>query len=469
MNESRPSDCKPKAGLLPLYIKLYDDKMPEKRPRMESFYRQIEGALQERGLEVLTAPVCRLRKEFEAAVRGFEQSGAEAIVTLHLAYSPSLESADALAASRLPIIICDTTPSYGYGPDQDPDELMYNHGIHGVQDLCNLLLRRGKPFRLEVGHWQRSDVLDRVARDMLAARLAARMHSARAGLIGDPFQGMGDFYVTPSDLKKTIGIETRLLSPGRFRRLAASVTEEELDREREQDRQRFEFREVKPETYERSLRVGLAVERWVAEERLDALSFNFLSVSRARGLDTVPFLAASKLLAKGVGYGGEGDLLTACLVAALASVYPETSFTEMFCPDWERGTIYLSHMGELNWRLAEGKPLLLEMDYKWSDTGNPVYLSGRFKPGSFVLVNLAPMREGYRLIVAPAEMLPVTGQDRMERSVRGWFRPPLPLPEFLGAYSRLGGTHHLALSYGAPVETVVAFGLMMGWETMIIK
>jgi L-arabinose isomerase len=169
-----------------------------------------------------------------------------------------------------------------------------------------------------------------------------------------------------------------------------------------------------------------------------------------------------------VGYGGEGDLLTASLVAALAGSYPESSFTEMFCPDWEHGTVYLSHMGELNWRLAAGKPLLLEMDYKWSQAANPVYLAGRFKPGDFLLVNLAPMARGYRLIVAPARMLEVPGPDRMERSVRGWFQPPLPLAEFLAAYSRLGGTHHLALSYGAPADTVTAFGRMMGWDTQAI-
>jgi L-arabinose isomerase len=210
------------------------------------------------------------------------------------------------------------------------------------------------------------------------------------------------------------------------------------------------------------------VEKWVAQERLDAFSFNFLSIDRSLGLDTVPFLAASKLLARGVGYGGEGDLLTASLGAALAAVWPETSFSEMFCPDWERGTVYLSHMGECNWRLLAGKPLLLEMDYKWSRAANPVYLAGRFKPGDFLLVNLAPMARGYRLIAAPARMLEVPGADRMERSVRGWFQPPLPLAEFLAAYSSLGGTHHLALSYGASADTVAAFGRMMGWDTQAI-
>lgn len=56
-----------------------------------------------------------------------------------------------LADTRLPIIVCDTTPSYSYGPEQHPDELMYNHGIHGVQDMFNLLVRNGKPFTIEVG------------------------------------------------------------------------------------------------------------------------------------------------------------------------------------------------------------------------------------------------------------------------------------------------------------------------------
>ncbi len=395
--------AKPTAGLLPLYLKLYDDGMPQVRARMQSFYGQIAARLEARGLAVLTVPVCRLRAEFQAAVRSFEQAGAEAIVTLHLAYSPSLESADALARSRLPVIVCDTTPAYAYGPDQDPEELMYNHGIHGVQDLCNLLLRRGKPFQLEAGHWERSDVLDRVAWDVLAARMATHLRRTRAGLIWEPFRGMGDFHVPQAGLKKTIGIETCPLDFDRFKRLAAAVTGEELARERARDRERFEFREVNPEAYERSLRVGLAVEKWVEEERLDAFSFNFLS-----------------------------------------------------------------HMGELNWRLTEGRPLLLEMDYKWSDAANPVYLAGRFKPGNVLLINLAPMRDGYRLIVTPAEMLPITGADRMERSVRGWFRPPLPVAEFLGAYSRLGGTHHLALTYGAPARSIEAFGRMMGWDTQVI-
>jgi L-arabinose isomerase len=458
----------PRIGLLPLYLKLYDDTMADRRPRVEAFYGQIAAELERRGLHVVRTPMCRIAPEFEAAVRSFEEAGAEAIVTLHLAYSPSLESADALSRTRLPIIVCDTTPTYSFSARQDPDEVMYNHGIHGVQDMCNLLIRRGKSFTIQVGHWQKSDVLDRVVRDVTAARMAGRIRSLRVGLIGRPFKGMGDFSVPVAEMRHRIGVEVRTLEARKFARLLASVTEQELQAEREIDAKRFDFAKVTPEAYMRSARTGIAVQKWVDREELGAFTVNFLDVNRANGIPTVPFLQASKLMAQGLGYAGEGDALTAALVAALAAVFPQTSFTEMFCPDWQGGTIYLSHMGEVNFELVSGKPRLLEMEYNWSDAENPVFVAGRFRAGKILLVNLAPMASGFRLVVAPATMVDAGGKDRMERSVRGWFRPEIAVPEFLARYSRAGGTHHLALSYDADAEVVQTFGRMMGWETVLI-
>jgi L-arabinose isomerase len=462
-----------KIGLLPLYLKLYDERDRDKRPRIESFYEQIASELEKRKVGVVRSPICRTKSEFEAAVRSFEDGGAEAIVTLHLAYSPSLESADALARTSLPIVVCDTTPTYSFGPDQNPEEIMYNHGIHGVQDMCNLLVRRGKPFHIEAGHWQKSDVLDRVVRHLVSARMAHRLRTLKAGLVGEPFEGMGDFYVSPADLKATLGVETRVLNPPQFKTLLSEVTEKEIQAERDLDEKRFTMEGVNEESYRRSVRNGLALQKWIDKEGMGAFSFNFLQIGRATGLETAPFLQASKLMARGVGFGGEGDLLTASLVCALAAGNPETSFSEMFCPDWKNGSVFLSHMGEMNWKLAAGKPRLLEMDYQWSDAANPVYVSGCFKAGEFVLVDLLPLeplRKGaYRLIIAPAKMLDVPGKDSFGRSIHGWFKPGLPVAEFLAEYSRAGGTHHLAISYGLSVETVEAFGRMMGWETVVIR
>lgn len=459
---------KPKIGLLPFYLELYDRAMPEVRPRIDAFKDTIANELRERGLDVVDVPVCRIKPEFVKAVHTIEQSGADAIVTLHLAYSPSLESEEALALTDLPIIALDTTPSFDYGPQTNPDELMYNHGIHGVQDMCNLLVRNGKRFWIEAGHWKQSDVLDRIASCARSAQMASAMKTARVGRIGEPFAGMGDFAVDPTELAN-IGIEVVSCDFSRLKELLPPEDSPEVHTEVEGDCQRFSGQALKSEAHVRSVRAGLAVRRWIDEERLSAFTMNFLAFGRSAGIEVVPFLEASKAMSRGIGYAGEGDVLTAALVSALASVYPETTFTEMFCPDWESERIFVSHMGEVNIDLCAEKPLLKEMPFPWTDAQNPVVAVGRLKPGEAVLVDLAPTSAGvFTLIASSVRMADVHGSDRMQELIRGWFKPPVPVADFLASYSRAGGTHHAALVYGNVIQEIVRFGEMMGWNVVCI-
>jgi L-arabinose isomerase len=449
-------------GLLPLYIELYDQALAHARPRMEQFYAEIAEALRRRGLEVETVAICRRSSEFRAAVGKFEKAGVDALVTLHLAYSPSLESAAALAATALPIVVLDTTPTFDYGPTQDPAELLYNHGIHGVQDMCNLLIRNGKPFEIVAGHWRKSDVFDRVVALTRAARVARRMRTGRVGIIGRPFRGMGDFAVAPALMQRTIGLRTIQASPSR---LSADVSSADVRREILADRQSYRLGKVSAEALRQSAVACLAVRRWIEQEKLSAFTMCFLDIDRACGLPTVPFLAACKAMAAGIGYAGEGDILTAALVGAMASVYPETTFTEMFCPDWKGNRIFLTHMGEVNPRVLAGKPTVVEMEYRFSETRNPVRLIGCLQSGTATFVNLAPLPDGkYRLILAPVRMAPPGPRDRMQQSMRGWLKPSMPVEDFLEAYSRLGGTHHAALVYGNVALELAAFGRWMGWD-----
>jgi len=191
-----------KIGLLPLYLKLYDDSVPSMRPRIDAFLETITHELPVLGLELVSAPICRVKSEFLSAVNMFENEGAAAIITLHLAYSPSLESIDALTGTDLPILVLDTTENYEFDASVNAEEISFNHGIHGVQDMCNLLLRRGKAFNVFAGHCRYSNVLERVANHCRGLEVAAAFRGAKIGLVGEPFQGMGDFQVPFDELKQ---------------------------------------------------------------------------------------------------------------------------------------------------------------------------------------------------------------------------------------------------------------------------
>jgi len=452
----------PRIGLLGLYLELYDRAMPQVRPRVDAFYGTIAQELGRRGLAVTTAPVCRQQPEFAQAVAAFEQVGVDAIVTLHLAYSPSLEAADVLAGTRLPIIVLDTTPAAGYGPGQDPDALMFNHGIHGVQDLCSVLRGRGKRFQVEAGHCQQSDVLDRIAGWAQAAALATGMRQARVGIIGAPFPGMGDFAVPFAALRESIGMEVIPAEPSYLAALVPSPDAPTVAEEMAADREAFDTEGLDADSHRESVRAGLAVRRWLEEEDLSAFTCNFLDIG-GLGLPTVPFLEASKAMARGLGYAGEGDVLTAALVGVLAQAAP-TTFTEMFCPDWAGNRVFLSHMGEVNPDLLTA-PGLVARPFPWAEVRPPVHPAGMLQAGEAALVNLAPVPGTYQCMVWPVDMVAPEGPNRMEGSIHGWLAPRFPVAEFLASYSRLGGTHHCALVYGAQAAWLAhRLAVMMDWE-----
>lgn len=69
-----------KIGLLPLYVKLYDDVLPQLRERLEEFYKEIAALFEERNVQVVRAPFCRLKAEFGQAIHDFETQNVDAVV-----------------------------------------------------------------------------------------------------------------------------------------------------------------------------------------------------------------------------------------------------------------------------------------------------------------------------------------------------------------------------------------------------
>ncbi|NIA20565.1 MAG: hypothetical protein GWP05_01050 [Anaerolineaceae bacterium] len=460
---------KPRAGLLPFYIKLYDDCRPEMHKVLDPFLDRVAAGLAGQGVEVVRTGICRLAGEFETAVAELEEQDVDLLVTLHLAYSPSMESIDALARSSLPLLVLDTTMDHDFGPAVDPERLLYNHGIHGVQDLACMLRRRGRAFEIVAGHITESGLLSRAADMVRAARAARRLRQTRALRIGEAFRGMGDFAVSDAALKQKLGISVTQIGAADLTGACEQVSDEMITEEMASDRKQFAG-EVSEDVHRRSVRVGLGLRRRLEAESVGAFSVNFLAFdSPAGAVNTVPFLEISKAMARGIGYAGEGDVLTAALVGALLSAFRKTTFTEIFCPDWKGDALFLSHMGEINPAVAAERPRLCEKDFPFTRARNPAFLACAPEAGPAVLVNLAPGPEDtFRLIVCPVEVLGDGTHPAAQEMVRGWIRSPLSVDRFLEEFSRCGGTHHSALVLGDHAEAIAAFARFAGLECCVI-
>jgi L-arabinose isomerase len=460
----------PRVGILPLYIRLYDDRIPEHRGEFDVFLKKVESRLSLAGLEVVRAQVCREKEEFAEAIRKLEQQKVHCLITVHLAYSPSLESLSALLETELPIIVLDTTMDASFSQNVEPSRIMYNHGVHGVMDLTAVLRRNGRLFQIIAGHLDEIGVLERTVAMTRAAVAVHAFRASRALKIGESFKSMGDVAVAPELLRKRFGISIDEVDLEPLAAKIETVSQQEIEEEIARDQEVF-LCDLPRDVHVGSVRVGLGLRRLLEEGHYAAFSLSFLSFQdRKSAASTVPFLEISKAMARGVGYAGEGDMMTASFVGALSQGFGRTTFTEVFCPDWKGDSLFLTHMGEINPEVADERPMMVEQPFPFTEASNPAFLVCSLRPGAAVYVNLAPgPDESFSLLVAPVEVEADATDERWSRTIRGWIRPECGVVDFLEANSKNGGTHHSALVLDQTPEAVSAFAGFLGIDCHVIK
>ncbi len=448
-----------KVGLLPLYISLYDEGAPHLRERLYKFYDCISSKISEKGVEVVTNDFCCEPEQFEGAIAKFEKEKCDAIMTLHMAYSPSLKSIETLAKTSLPIIIIDTTDTEDFSDSSSPSNISYCHGIHGVMDMCNMLKKNNKPYAIAAGYYETNDVIERAIGFLKAAVSAKAVFNSKTGSVGGYFDGMGDFQISDDKLKEKFGIDVVYPKESELEELAKTVTQEEIETEKQRNSKDFNFIEtLDDKIYTNSVKADLTLKKWIEKNNLNALTVNFRNIC---GLPTMPFMGACRAMQSGIGYAGEGDKFTASFVGGLLKGYKDTSFVEIFCPDWKNGSVMISHMGEMNYNASQDKPEAFEKNFIYGDCDNPIVATCAYKEGNAVFMNVFEDSEGINALIAPVHVL---GErtDNFKKNIRGWLDFRMPVGTLLEKISIAGATHHSILVYDTTPEEMKFFAKLTG-------
>lgn len=448
---------KAKVGLLGLMLELYD-AWPDLKPAMAEFARTLGNALSAFA-EVEFPGVCNTREQVERTVAAFEAAGKDLLLVVLLTYAPSHIALPALLRTRLPILIFNTQQLYAVTPDTRAIDTTHNHGMHGVQDLANVLLRAGRAFHLVTGHYQDARALEEVRQWCDAARVARQMRQLRIGLLGYAMEGMGDFGLDETAFLAQLGVEVRHIAMQELAARAAAAPAKTIAAQMAEDRTRFHFApDITEAEHAASARLEWALRETLRERGMHGFASHFLAISQEGQLETLPFLAASKLLADGYGFGGEGDVTSAAAVCMLQALAGQASFTEMFTMDFAHNAILMMHMGESNWRMARSDAPIYALRSTLGDIMHvpiaPVLLAFALAPGDATLVSLTTTSGGrLKLIVTEGQVLDFPYIPDLARP-HFKFAPQGDLCAFLTRFSREGGSHHQALAYGHWADTV---------------
>jgi L-arabinose isomerase len=453
-----------KVGLLGLMLKLYD-QLPELKPAMAEFAQELVETLSPFA-EIGFPGVCNTREQVDQAVASFEAEDVDLIIVVLLTYAQSHIALPALTRTRLPILIFNTQRLQAVTQQTTSWETTENHGMHGVQDLANVLLRAGRRFELVTGHYQDERAVREVQSWCDAARTVRALRAMCIGLLGYPMEGMGDFGIDHTALLSQIGVGVHHLPMRLVAERAEAAPQDAVAAQMAQDRERFQLQAgITAAEHEASSRLEWAMRRVLEEQGLQGFAAHFLAASEEGQLETLPFLASSKLLAEGYGFGGEGDVTSAAAVAMMHSLAGAANFTEMFTMDFAGNAALMMHMGEANWHMARKDEPIHLVRSALGLAGVPVeplLLAFSLEPGEVTLTSLTTLADGQiGFVVTEGQVVDFPYLADLERP-HYKFRPDGDLCDFLTRFSLAGGSHHQALAYGRWADTVERVADLLG-------
>src|SRR3954470_3326784 len=343
---------RPRIALLGIMQSLYDEMLPGIAERQAGYAGEVAAALESVADVRVFAPV-KEREDAERAMRELAGQDLDGLLVVNLTYGPAMRVARLLAETPLPVCLANIQPVPAVTADWDMADLTCNQGIHGAQDTANAMVRAGRPFHVGTGDGRDESFHEAVVRWARAAAAVTRWRSLKVGVVGYAMNAMGDIRVDEHTLLQTLGPQVDALAPGALHRAMTAVAAGDVRALLDGEGERFA---VDPRLGAREredhARMQLGLQQLLAQGGYGAYSPHFDAIADDGRFARLPLAAASSLLAKGYGFGAEGDALTAALCCAARDLLGETQFTEMYAMDFARDAILMSHMGEGNWALA---------------------------------------------------------------------------------------------------------------------
>jgi L-arabinose isomerase len=445
---------------------LYDDMIPGIAERQAGYAAQVAARLADVGEFIPSSPV-KHRADAERELRAFENAGLDGVMVVMLTYGPAMRVARLLSECRLPILLANIQPEPDVTAAWDMADMTYNQGVHGAQDTANAMVRAGRRFAVITDDWRSPSFAVDVDRWARAAAAITAWKRLKVAIFGYAMNDMGDIRVDESALIRSLGPEILAVAPGDLYRGMQAVTDQQVADVIAFEDERFEIdQRLSAAEREDHARMQVAIEQILDDGGFGAYSAHFDAIGEDGRFSRLPLAAASTLMAKGYGYGAEGDVLTAALVFAGHALIGDAHFTEMYAMDFATDSILMSHMGEGNWKVArKDRPVrLIKRPLGIGGLADPPTFLFQYQPGPATLATLVSL-EGtrFRLVVAEGENLDTPELPALEMPY-GQFRPGSGVRACLTGWMTAGGPHHEVMNLGHHAAAWKQFCQLTGIE-----
>ncbi|WP_129337596.1 L-arabinose isomerase [Cellulomonas endophytica] len=359
----------------------------------------------------------------------------------------------------------------------DFDFMNLNQAAHGDREYGYILSRLGVSRTTVVGHASHPAVQARVGTWVRAAAGVDATRNLRLARFGDNMRYVAVTEGDKTEAEVRFGVQVNTWGVNELVAAVEAVEDAAVDALVAEYEDLYDVADelraggARHESLRYAARQEIALEGFLTQVGAKAFTTTFEDLGDLRQL---PGLAVQRLMAKGYGFGAEGDWKTAVLVRAAkvmgAGLPGGASLMEDYTYDLTPGAelILGAHMLEVCPSLTTAKPRVEIHPLGIGGKEDPVRMVFNADAGTGVVVALSDMRDRFRLtanvvdvVVPPADLphLPVA---------RAVWQPRPDFSTSAECWLTAGGAHHTAMSTAVGIEAWEMFADMSGVELLVI-
>ena len=394
------------------------------------------------------------------------------VVTWMHTFSPAKMWIKGLQILHKPLLHLHTQANEKLPYDEiDMDFMNLNQAAHGDREYGFILARLGIPHEVVAGYYEHEDVINRIRQFAQVAKAIAFSHDLRVATFGN---NMRDVAVTDGNrLESEIkyGWEIKYWGIGEIAKLAKEASEEEVQAKMDEYLSKYVMDTDNTDAVREQARYEVAFEKFISKNGCCAFTDNFQDLF---GMEQLPGIAAQNLMAKGVGFGPEGDYKIAAFSAVLMKMAEgrdgATGFIEDYTYDLTPGQELelASHMLEVPASFAATQPQIQVHPLGIGGKADPARLVFDSVTGDGIQVTLIDLGTHFRIICADIELVKVPSP-----------MPKLPVAQIMyrhkpnfqigtAAWCYAGGAHHSVVSTSLTREDIAMFARLTGTELITI-
>lgn len=361
--------------------------------------------------------------------------------------------------------------------DMDMDFMNLNQSAHGDREFGFICSRMHIKRKVVVGYWKDEKVIEQINWWARAACGWNDWQGAKFVRFGD---NMRQVAVTEGDkveAEMQLGYSVNTHGVGDLIKLINDVSDEEIQLLCEEYADNYilsdSLRKGKQQhaALQEAGRIEIGLTKFLNDGHYKGFTDTFEDL---HGLKQLPGIAAQRLMAKGYGFGAEGDWKTAALVRAMKVMATDlkggNSFMEDYTYHFEPGNemVLGAHMLEICESIADGKPSCEIHPLGIGGKEDPVRLVFNVGSGHALNASIIDMGNHFRLLVNEVEAVKPPHPLPKLPVARVLWKPYPDMKTGCTAWILAGGAHHTCFSQNLPAECLEDFATMAGLEFILI-